>query len=209
MKRVLFGALALFASLTAVTPANAGHTFGLFPHCGFGCCGCCCEFRIRQYNAFTPVCCGSITCDGCMPFSGLNYLGMGSGPGGYIDNGFSCPGDNRGTGLDCGTPAEVGPTRVMPSAPAASGPSTGAPLPQAPVSTPVLMPPGTGAAYPQYPGYPVQPVSYYPGYYPNYGYGYGFGYGYAPAVPTYPTPVMNSWNPSGQVPYYWNPMGGR
>jgi hypothetical protein len=201
MKRVLFGALAVFASLTAVTPAEAGRTFGLFPHCGFGCCGCCCEFRIRQYNAFTPVCSGCITCDGCMPFSGaggLNYFGIGSGPGGYVDNGFSCPGDNRGTGLDCGSPANVGPSKPMPPAAGAA-----APAPQAPASTPVLMPPGT-SAIPYYPGYPVQPVSYYPGYYPNYGYGYGYGY-----APTYPVPAMNSWNPMGQVPYYWNPMGGR
>ena len=84
-----------------------------------------------------------------------------------------------------------------------------APMQFAPATTPVLMPPGQTSARPYNPGYNVQPVGYNPGYsaqpagyYPNYGYGYG----YPAAMPNYP---MNYSNPMGQMPYYWNPMGGR
>ncbi len=69
MKRVLLGAVTLLASLTAVVPAQAGRTFGLFV-CHRCCRRCCsCEFCVRPYNAFSPVCGGCITGDGMMPFA--------------------------------------------------------------------------------------------------------------------------------------------
>ena len=180
MKRLLLGAFIALAALTSAVPAQAGRTFGLFVGCG-RCCNSC-DFRIRQYNAFTPVCSGSVTCDGCMPFSsGMPGLGYG---------GYGCPAPSFGPACcDAGYPVE--------SFPGAPQQVITAPMaPQAPVNTPVLMPPGQISAYPNYPGYNVQPVNYYP------------NYGYAPAMPAYP-PMMNYWNPMGQVPYYWNSMGGR
>ena len=186
MKRILLGALTLIATFAAVTPAQAGRTFGLFVGCHLFRCNSCCEFCVRPYNAFSPVCSGSITCDGVMPFAsgmpGLNYSGYGSG---------CCQGGMCGpAGFDGGSYADMSQ--------GAGYPALAAPMqPQMPASTPVLMPPGTGAARPNYAGYGVQPV----GYYPNY------GYGYPAAMPAYP---MNYYGyPMQQMPYYWNPMGGR
>lgn len=75
MKKLLTAALLAVASTTFMAlPANAGCCFGLFyRHCG--CCGCGATFCVRQYNAFSPVCSGTVFCDGCCPF--------GSGGGGY------------------------------------------------------------------------------------------------------------------------------
>ena len=58
------------------------------------------------------------------------------------------------------------------------------PAPVAPTQLP------SAQAAPYYPGYNVQPVGYYP------------------PLPTY-APMNSYWNPMGQVPYYWSPMGGR
>jgi hypothetical protein len=99
MKKLLFSAiLALAAFNVSATPSFAG-TFGLFPHCGC-CCSCGAKFCVRQYNAFSPVCSGTIYCDGIMPIasglanggcangmcggggaSALNYYGFMNGPG--------------------------------------------------------------------------------------------------------------------------------
>ena len=165
MKRILLGALVAFASLTAVRSAQAGRTFGLFVCCGKCGRGCSCDFRIRQYNAFTPVCCGTITAMPGMGYGdGMGYFGLGGG--GYCPGGVGAP-----TGVEGGNP--TGTPQKLP----APQPGNAAPLPP-------------GQTFGQYyaPVYNVQPV----GFYPNYGYG-----------------PMNYWDPMGQVPYYWNPMGGR
>src|SRR6185437_13302700 len=63
-KRILVGLLSVAALLVNSTVSYAW----LFNHC----CGCkysmyiCC----RPYNAFTPVCSGNISCNGCCPMMG-------------------------------------------------------------------------------------------------------------------------------------------
>src|SRR4051794_41712875 len=50
------------------------------------CCRCTQRIIVRPYNAFTPVCCGSITGIGCNPLSlgccapGAGFMGCGPGP---------------------------------------------------------------------------------------------------------------------------------
>jgi hypothetical protein len=180
MKRVLFTALVSLASLASAIPAQA-KTFGIFiNHCCGGLCGCCgCDFRIRQYNAFSPVCSGCITCDGNMPF-GSAYPGFAYG--GYYPGAAGC---NTGTTTPPAQgkpPAEPAPAPKLPTGPTMIIPPIN--------TTPVLMPHTESYNWP-YAGYGVEPVGYY---------------GYAPMMPAYP---MNYWNPMGQVPYYWNPTGGR
>jgi hypothetical protein len=159
MKKILSAALVTLA-LTGLSarPASAG-AFGLIPH--GGCCGCCgCNFCIRQYNAFSPVCCGTVYCDGCMPFGSgapgcLGYSGFpASGPWNCLDG--SCVG-------------QLPPAEVMPAAPAAP------PL----QSLPSAMPKGPPAAT----AGPAQPGVYSAGYRPAFYPGYGYGYGYAPQAP--------------------------
>lgn len=87
MKKLLSTAvLALVVSGVMTAPSFAGCCFGLlYKHCG--CCGCGAKFCVRQYNAFSPVCSGTVFCDGCCPFGacgGGGYGGYGGmcGPGG-------------------------------------------------------------------------------------------------------------------------------
>jgi hypothetical protein len=83
-------ALVVSAGMAAQSFAS-GCCFGLFPKC-CGCCGCGAKFCVRQYNAFSPVCSGTVFCDGCCPF----------GPcGGYGGYGGPCAGGMCGAG-GCG-----------------------------------------------------------------------------------------------------------
>jgi hypothetical protein len=168
MKKLLFsGALALLACGLTATPSFA-HAFGLFTshRCCHGACkrGCM-TFCCRQYNAFTPVCCGSICCTGGLPFGG-------GGPG-YDP--MAC------NGPDCiGGDLPDGAKPASPAAPAA-GPS----LPTKP------MPTGATSMYQPAPGYgAVQAASYYPG----YSYGPGSGYGPMVAPVFNPMAVPAYWN---------------
>jgi hypothetical protein len=86
MKKLLPSAILALVVSGVVTSQSFGWgcCFGLIPHHGCGCCGCGAQFCVRQYNAFSPVCCGTIYCDGCSPFGppGGGYGGCGMGPGG-------------------------------------------------------------------------------------------------------------------------------
>lgn len=66
MKKILIAAAMAIVSVEAI---QAG-SFGLFT------CKSCnsCNFVVRPYNAFSPVCSGTIFCDGAMPISsnGMN-----------------------------------------------------------------------------------------------------------------------------------------
>ncbi len=202
MKRILLGAVTLIASLTAVSSAQAGRTFGLLVGCHLlPCCGRCgCEFTVRQYNAFSPVCSGNITCDGIMPFGScgvpgmMNYSGVCNGcpsgcMGGMCGSGGMCGPMGCNAGFPC---CEGFPSGPMPMMSGPAMPQLPAPMPGAPST---MMPPGHSPMQPCYPGYNVQPVGYYP------------NYGYARPMPAYP--MMNPYS-MGQMPYYWNPMmGGR
>ncbi len=178
MKTMLTAALAALAAMgLSARPASAG-AFGLFT-CP-SCCGCCggCNFCVRPYNAFSPVCSGTLFCDGCMPFGScgpgcLNYGGLPAcGYPGCLNG--SCSGCMNGS---CS--AQMPPMGVMPAAPA--GPdlqSLPSPMPKGP--------PTTSAAYGQS---GVYSAGYFPAYYPGYGYGYGPSAGaYGPAT----------------APAYWN-----
>src|SRR5262245_37642285 len=65
-KRLLVGLLALTA-LVWNTPLSYA---GLLHRCCGKCCGCkySMQLCIRPYNAFSPICCGSICGDCCCPF---------------------------------------------------------------------------------------------------------------------------------------------
>ncbi len=96
MKKFIPSALlAMAVSGFLATSSFAGCTFGLcYNHCG--CCGCGAKFCVRQYNAFSPVCSGTVFCDGCCPF------GAGIGPG-YGGAGGPCAG-GMCPGGGCGVP---------------------------------------------------------------------------------------------------------
>jgi hypothetical protein len=165
MKTMLTAALAALAVMgLSARPASAG-AFGLIPHCGgCGCCGC--NFCIRQYNAFSPVCCGTVYCDGCAPLGScgpgcFNYGGLpASGPWGCLNG--SCS-------------SQLPPGGVLPSGP--SGPilqTLPNPMPKGP--------PEASAGY----GQPsVYSAGYRPAFYPGYGYGYAPppGYGVGSSTP--------------------------
>jgi hypothetical protein len=170
MKKMLtaaFAALALMGS--SARPASAG-VFGLIPHTGCGCCGC--NFCVRQYNAFSPVCCGTVYCDGCCPIGCggpgcFNYMGFPScGPWGNLDS------------TTCGT------TPMTPAVPVPATPAT--PIPQNLPNALPKGPPSAAAGYGQ-PG--VYSAGYWPAFYS------GYGYGYAPQAPVYGTGTVPAyWN---------------
>jgi hypothetical protein len=140
MKKLLLSAFLGLAAV-ALTPAlSQAGTFGLF-YCGHCCCSQC-NFCVRPYNAFTPVCCGNITCMGCMPFAPLpNYSGLGY-------DGAACP-----VGSDCssiGGETIVGPIKTLPTLTPPGGTQTAQPpgtSPSAPSQSPIITPvPGTSMA---------------------------------------------------------------
>jgi hypothetical protein len=190
LARWKLGLLSVAALLVSAYNAEAGlfHCWG----CGHGCCDvhiCC-----RPYNAFTPVCCGNLTCDGCCPLScqgGNTCLGpiaCAMSPFGPGCDGGSCMagaapylGGMPASGLTYGAPIPV-PNGQQPTG---TPPNGWAPMPNAapmPNGTPPpagAIPPGINhtaqyfnpALYYGYGyGYGVQPVNYYgyPGYYGYY-----------------------------------------
>jgi hypothetical protein len=106
MKKLLLScALGLSALAFSAAPAQAW-TFGLIVH--HGCChpcGHCCSsyFCVKQYNAFSPVACGTMYFDGCSPF----------GPAGGGCGGDCCPGVNFG-GEPCCDGASLAPVPTAP-----------------------------------------------------------------------------------------------
>ncbi len=198
MKRFL---LATVVSVAAIALTSGQASAGHFHHCYSKCCTFCC----KPYNAFSPICCGTLFCDGCCPQFGCQMHQPPGGPG--PAGGAGCP-DGAcayGAGLDgacadgsCGGGAPWSGSAYLPSgsgsdgqAPAMTGPATGGQLPmpgttpfQAP--TPQPLPNGTGAQsyYPlPYPA-PVQPVAYPYGYQPSYPPGPPMGY-LPPNLPNY------------------------
>jgi hypothetical protein len=126
----------------------------------------------RPYNAFTPCCFGSITCNGCCPVIMQPPAMPGYGgwmPGSYGFAGYAGAPNGCGEGGYPGMPMPYDPTGGMggampqgpmcPLAPPAAGvpiQQQGYMMPQQPLQT---MAPQPGY---QVPGYYVQPVSYYP-----------------------------------------------
>jgi hypothetical protein len=196
MKKLLLVAL---LTLAVTTLSNGSASAGFLFHKNCGCC--CATICIKQYNAFTPVCCGNLCCDGCCPMT----MGCCGGPccappcGGESCPAEGCCADGSclgqlPTAAPCGD-VLASPTEGAPH-PGVQGPVS-APIPQVPTAMhnqPQMSPAQAAyyAAYRYQNGYAqpaAMPVSYnYPSYgynlYPNYGYGYG-----------------------ANVPAYWN--GGR
>jgi hypothetical protein len=184
MKKVLLSAMLGLAAVTLTPPPSHAGTFGLITGCGS--CGCCggCNFCVRPYNAFTPVCCGNITCMGCMPFTPYpNYSGLGY-PGGCPQLDFSGAVDNSCSPSDTGGKTQS-PTALppVPAVQQSTQPPVAPPMPQSPaVSSP------TPTSMTPYPYGTIQA-------------------GYRPmAMPTYnPYLYYNNYGaPVTQIPYYWN-----
>jgi len=167
-------------SLAAVTgtasPAQAW--WPCFPL--FDCCkGSCCSTTIclRQYNAFTPVCSGTLNCNGCCPLNlSSGYPGSGPavvGPDCMNGTGYGGYGPYGSSVYTGGYPMGQLPPATMLTQPPMQGPIMGG-MPMAPTA-PVQMQPNTTSAAPQYLPFAgqVQPVGYRSYYY-------------------------------GAVPYYWN-----
>ncbi len=79
MKKLTLAAILSLAVAAVWTTPSPAWTFGLIVHhgcCGCGCHGCGFNICCRPYNAFTPVCCGTLCCDGCCPIN----MGGGCGP---------------------------------------------------------------------------------------------------------------------------------
>ncbi|MCI0684838.1 MAG: hypothetical protein L0Y71_22300 [Gemmataceae bacterium] len=131
----------------------------------------------RPYNAFTPVCSGSLVCDGCCPFSC---------PG--LPNGASCSPHlgNPMLGL-CYDPAALQAMQPRMPHPAMTMPA--AQQFQAP------MPAGQQTQMPM--SYPVQPAGYQ-GYYPQAHY---------PMYYPYAGAYAGQMNPYQQAPAYWYGYG--
>jgi hypothetical protein len=162
MKKLLPSAvLALVVSGALSAQSFAGCCFGLIPHHGCcGCCGCGASFCVRQYNAFSPVCCGTVFCDGCCPFGacGGGYGGYGCGMGpvggmmpyGGLPAGCCGPAGCGGDGAFLGSLPAADPEVGAPGAPAAPA----APLPSGTTSQLVNDRPIQNATY--------RPASYTP-----------------------------------------------
>ncbi len=153
MRKLLLVA-ALSAGAIALTAGQASAFFGLFKHC----CGKnCANFCVKPYNAFSPVCFGSLCFDGCGP-----CFTQSPGP----PPGYQYPHDAHCHDGAC-YPDHLPPhhATVQPGGNTAA-PGAGAPQFMPPAPTPV--PNGAGAHLMPY-WAPVQPVNY--------------PYGYVPAVP--------------------------
>ena len=136
----------------------------------------------RPYNAFTPVCHGSLVCDGCCPFSCPQMPG-GASCSPMFGNpmlGLTHPG-----AVQYGSQPMMMPPQAMMMSPQpmmlppqAMMPAPAMPVQQVPMNMQTQMPMN----------YPVQAAGYHQGAYPVY-------------YPIMPSPM--SVNPYQQVPAYW------
>jgi hypothetical protein len=173
MKKLLLSAFLGLAMMALMPALSHAKTFGLFTGCGLCCCSKC-TFCVRPYNAFTPVCCGNITCMGCMPFAPQsNYGGFG-----YSD----CAGS--GCAADYGGETIVGQVRTLPPLTLPGGTPTAQPAPApAPGQQPAITTPVPGTSLAPNPSGAVQ-ANYRP-----------------TSVPAYNPAAYYTYY--GSVPYYW------
>ena len=179
MKKLLFSAFLGLATV-ALTPARSqAKTFGLFY--GGHCCCSQCNFCVRPYNAFTPVCCGNITCMGCcMPFAPQpGYGGLGYSGGDFAGPGCPAPGCDGDTIV-----GQVQTLPALPPPPAPGGPQTAQPTPAPAPSQPAIITPVPGTSMAPNPSGAVQA---------NYR---------AASAPIYNPAAYYTYY--GTVPYYWN-----
>lgn len=194
MRRILlFGAVGLAMLTLSAQTSEAGlfHCWGR--HCGRHCTTIC----MQPYNAFSPVCYGSLTCVGCSPFH------MGGGPmmppaypgfmGGF--NPYDCMPPSCYSSGCCDSSCLPAPAGNGTPAPAPNGgegqkftPPPPTPLPSISYyGQPMPSPLQTAGYYgyaPYYGGYNpwMMPVGYPPnpwyGYPQQYGYPQPYGHGY-------------------------------
>ena len=163
MKKLLPSALLALAVIGFASAESFAGCFGLIPHHGCcGHCGCGATFCVRQYNAFSPVACGSLCLDGCAPFVA----------GGGACAGSMCPGGFCGLNYS-GLPACGG---CLGSLPASEEAAPGAPK-STTGSNPIVSPSPLPSSMPSGPTTqmmtterPIQNIAY-PVSYPVYNYG--------------------------------------
>jgi hypothetical protein len=159
----------------------------------FGCCfrsHCCTQITCRPYNAFTPICWGNLTCDGCCP-------SFGGGCGfGYQ----ACAMPTPVYSSLCGDSGACLPTTTP--APAAAPATIAHPLPNVSMANPYFNPMA-------YYGYGVQPTAYHPGYYNPYQAYYNYQAAYNANLMRmyqagYNPYLMNAmWQQTGYYPGYY------
>jgi hypothetical protein len=154
----------------------------------------CATLCIKPYNAFSPVCFGSICCDGCFPLS-VHGGHRGSPYGAYGPYGACGPqgmcgpmwGDGGLDGCDsCAVSQLPAPDTALTGTPQVL---PGTNPPNSPPPAPATVPTGTvptSQAWPNVLPYGMIQAGYQPAYYPGY---------------NYAAPVQ-------AVPWYWN-AGGR
>jgi hypothetical protein len=174
MKRLILRA---FLGMAALGLSAGVIQAGPFGGCGSGCGKCGANFCVRQYNAFSPACFGTVHCDG------INPLGGSCIPGGYPSQPCSScampwgmPGPAEGMHMPMPMPMHQPMPMPMP-------PPGGAPMPMLPPpgAQPLPMPqpaPGSAAmmGYPYYMQPLMMPNPLMPA-----AYGYPAPYGYQPA----------------------------
>jgi hypothetical protein len=170
LKLSVLTALTLASVALSAAPASA---WWLHHNCG--CNRYSTVIVCRPYNAFTPVCSGSLVCDGCCPFSCPNL------PSG------ACCSPTLGNPLlsMCHDPAGINGGQYM-MQPMMQGPPMAMPGQQ--FQGPMPMPANMQQTQAPMP-YPVQPANYQQGYYPVY---------YTP----YANP-MAAYPYQQQAPAYW------
>ena len=178
LKLLVLTAFSLAGAALTAAPASAGWLF--HRHCGVNHCST--TIVCRPYNAFTPVCSGSMVCDGCCPFP---FQGMSGG--GHCGPGFGNP--LLGLSHDpIGLQAMQQP--MMMPYPAMAMPQHAMPPQQ--FQAPMPAPQQTQMPM----TYPVHPAAYQQGYYPMY-------------YPVYQQQMMQQqmmqqqMNPYQQAPAYW------
>lgn len=197
----------LISSLAALGLAH-GQAAAWFRDCN--CCSskCCTTICLRQYNAFTPICFGSLNCEGCCPMGFGGFCGQPMVPHGYDPyggNGFMAAGYANPGYANPGyayAPAAAYAPRApwtvpmmptpIPTMPAPSSKESMVPTPAQPNFRAPLPAPmdqnsmGTGggptARAPQAVPY-VVPVMFVPSY--------------------QPAPAQGTGQPYGLMPYYW------
>jgi hypothetical protein len=185
MKKLLSAAVLSLLAVGLNTGSASAWT--LFHHC----CQSCTKVCITPYNAFSPVCFGTLSCNGCIPMTGGCGPGLPSSP-------YAPFGDMEGGGESCGGLGCLPAPGSLLTAPPSSGSGSGAATPPGNFQAPQPQPLPNNTTSQMWPN-PMQYNSVqWAGYRQGYNYnpaGYSQGYNYGP-VP------MNQGYNYGQMPMY-------
>lgn len=209
MNRMFLAAALGVAALAGL----AGPALALWP---FHCCSpskkCGADFCIRQYNAFSPVCHGTVFCDGIHPFAGPGYPGAVSPRlDSFASHCPTCQGGPVPGAPMMGHPGMGAPGMAMPGygAPMHGMPGYGAPMNGmpgygAPMYGPPMLPPPNAAPPMGLPpaGQPGFPPMGQPGFPPPPGVAPPMNYhpGFPPRPMVGPTPIATTDGSSWMIP---------